>query len=206
MYDGSGTGDVTLQYSDGPFAKDVIYSIYSDQNAAILALKSGEIEFMLNPIGLSTGLKNEVLNSPELSLIANPSNGFRYLAFNMRRSPMKYKGFRQAIGCLTQKEFLQTLLGGAIIPAYSLGPEGNTAWANPDVEQICKDLGEQERFDQAIQYLKGDGFTWAIEPAWDEGTAGNLLPGTGTGLKDPDGKTVPELELLAPGPGYDPPV
>ncbi len=204
MYDGSGTGDVTIQYSDGPYAKDVIYSVYSDQNAAILALKSGEIQFMLNPIGLNTGLKNEVLNSPELSLIANPSNGFRYVAFNMRKSPMKYKGFRQAIACLTQKEFLQTLLGGAIIPAYSLVPEGNTAWANPDVEQICKGLGEQERFDQAIQYLKADGFTWDVEPAWDDSTAGNLLPDTGTGIKDPEGKAIPELELLAPGPGYDP--
>ena len=203
-YDGTGTGDITLQYSEGPFAKDVIYSIYSDQNAAILALKSGEIDFVLSPTGLSAGLKDEVLNSPGLSLIANPSNGFRYLAFNLRTSPMKYKGFRQAIGCLTQKEFLQTLLGGAIIPMYSLIPELNSAWANPNVEQICKGLGEQERFDQAIQYLKDAGFTWAVEPAWDGGTAGNLLPGTGTGLTDPDGKAVPELELLAPGPGYDP--
>jgi peptide/nickel transport system substrate-binding protein len=203
-YFGSGGGDVTLEYTDGPYASDAIYSIYSDQNAAILALKSGDIDFMLNPIGLSTGLKNEVLNSPELSLISNASNGWRYLAFNMRKAPMSFKGFRQAIACLTNKEFLQTLLGGAIIPAYSTVPEGNTAWANPDVPKICYGLSDQDRFNQAIQYLKDDGFTWDVEPQWDEDTAGNLLAGTGTGLKDPNGDPVPTLELLAPGPGYDP--
>jgi len=181
----------------------VIYSIYSDQNAAILALKSGDIQFMLNPSGLNTGLKNEVLSSPELTLIANSSNGWRYLSFNMRKSPMKYKGFRQAIACLTNKEFLQTLLGGAIIPQYSTVPPGNTAWANPDVEKICFGLDEEGRFNQALQYMTDAGFTWDVAPEWDPDNL-DLKAGTGTGLKDPDGKTVPTLELLAPGPGYDP--
>jgi peptide/nickel transport system substrate-binding protein len=202
-YDGEGTGDVTLEYTDGPYASDVIYSIYSDQNAAILALKSGDIQFMLNPSGLNTGLKNEVLSSPELTLIANSSNGWRYLSFNMRKSPMKYKGFRQAIACLTNKEFLQTLLGGAIIPQYSTVPPGNTAWANPDVEKICFGLDEEGRFNQALQYMTDAGFTWDVAPEWDPDNL-DLKAGTGTGLKDPDGKTVPTLELLAPGPGYDP--
>ena len=204
MYDGTGTGDVTLQYTQGPYASDAIYSIYSDQNSAILALKSGEIQFMLNPLGLNEGLKQEVLNSPELTLVANANYGVRYLAFNMRKAPMKFLGFRQAIGCLTDKEFLQTLLGGAIIPVYSMVPEGDTAWANTDVNFLCKGLSEQERFDQALQYMKDDGFTWDVEPQWDDTTAGNLAEGTGTGLKDPDGNAVPALELLAPGPGYDP--
>ncbi len=203
MYDGTGTGDVTLQYTDGPYAKDVIYSIYSDQNAAILALKSGDIQFMLNPSGLNTGLKNEVLGSPELTLIANASNGFRYLSFNMRKSPMSFLGFRQAIACLTNKEFLQTLLGGAIIPTYSTVPEGNTAWANPDVQQICKGMDEEARFNQALQYMTDAGFTWDVTPQWDPDNL-DLMAGTGTGLKDPNGKAVPSLELLAPGPGYDP--
>jgi ABC-type transport system substrate-binding protein len=202
-YDGEGTGDVNLTYTDGPYAKDVIYSIYSDQNAAILALKSGDIQFMLNSLGLNTGLKNEVLNSENLSLIANPAYAFRYLAFNMRKSPMKYKGFRQAIGCLTNKEFLQTLLGGAIIPVYSTVPEGDAAWANSDTEQICKGMDEEARFNQAVQYMQADGFTWDVAPEWDPDNL-DLKVGTGTGLKDPDGKTVPSLELLAPGPGYDP--
>jgi ABC-type transport system substrate-binding protein len=203
MYDGTGTGDVTVEYTDGPYASDVIYSVYSDQNAAILALKSGDIQFMLNASGLNTGLKNEVLSSSELTLIANASNGWRYLSFNMRKSPMKYLGFRQAIACLTNKEFLQTLLGGAIIPAYSSVPAGNTAWANPDVQQICIGLDEEGRFNQALQYMQADGFTWDVAPEWDPDNL-DLKAGTGTGLKDPDGKAVPSLELLAPGPGYDP--
>lgn len=203
VYYGDGTGDVTLEYTDGPYAKDVLYSIYGDQNAALLALKSGEIDFMLTPLGLQSGLKQQVLDSPDLSLIANGSNGFRYLAFNMRKSPMKYREFRRAVGCMIDKEFLQQLLQGAIIPAYSLVPAANTFWANPNTEHLCQGLSGQERFDTAMGMLKEAGFTWDVEPQYDADFA-SLVPGTGTGMKDPEGNAVPEMEILAPGAGYDP--
>ena len=203
VYNGSGEGEVTTQWTSGPYASDVLYSIYSDQNAAILALRNGEIDFILSSLGLQAGLKDQVTSAPDLNLIANASNGFRYLAFNMRKSPMSEMSFRRALGCMTDKEFMQTLLQGAAIPAYSLVPPGNTFWANPDVEQLCKGLSGEERFTQAVQLLTDGGFTWAVEPEWDPDNQ-ELKDGTGTGLKDPSGTTVPELELLAPGPGYDP--
>jgi ABC-type transport system substrate-binding protein len=181
----------------------VLYSIYSDQNAAILALRNGEIDFILSSLGLQAGLKDQITSAPDLNLIANASNGFRYLSFNMRKSPMSEQAFRRALGCMIDKEFMQTLLQGAAIPAYSLVPAGNTFWADPDVEQLCKGLGAEERFTQAVQILKDGGFTWDVDPQWDPDNQ-ELLAGTGTGLKDPGGATVPELELLAPGPGYDP--
>jgi ABC-type transport system substrate-binding protein len=37
VYNGSGEGEITSQYTSGPYASDVLYSIYSDQNAAILS-------------------------------------------------------------------------------------------------------------------------------------------------------------------------
>ncbi len=82
-------------------------------------------------------------------------------------------------------------------------PSGNAFWANPDVEELCKGLGGEERFTEAVKILTDGGFTWTVAPEWDADNQ-ELLDGTGTGLKDPSGTTVPELELLAPGPGYDP--
>lgn len=211
VYNGSGEGEVTTQWTTGPYASDVLYSIYSDQNAAILALRNGEIDFILSSLGLQAGLKDQITSAPDLNLIANASNGFRYLAFNMRKSPMSEMSFRQALACMTDKEFMQTLLQGAAIPAYSLVPPGNAFWANPDVEQLCKGLPtgptdeapDENRFTKAVQILTDGGFTWSVAPEWDADNQ-KLKDGTGTGLKDPNGTTVPELELLAPGPGYDP--
>jgi ABC-type transport system substrate-binding protein len=203
VYNGSGEGEVTSNWVQGPYASDVLYSIYSDQNAAILALRNGEIDFILSSLGLQAGLKDQITSAPDLSLIANASNGFRYLSYNMRKSPMSEQSFRRALTCMIDKEFMQTLLQGAAIPAYSLVPAGNTFWANPDVEQLCKGFSGEERFTEAVQILKDGGFTWDVDPEWDADNQ-ELLAGTGTGLTDPSGATVPELELLAPGPGYDP--
>jgi peptide/nickel transport system substrate-binding protein len=198
VYHGDGTGSVTLEYTDGPYAKDVVYEIYGDEKAAVLALKSGEIDFLLSPQGLQQELKEEVQNSPDLSLIASPPNGFEYLAFNMRKAPMNNRAFRRAVGCMIDKESLPQLVQGGIIPAYSLVPPENTFWANPDAEHLCQGYSDQERFDTAVRILKQSGFSWEAEPEYDPVT-GNVLPDTGTGMRDPDGHLVPDMKLLAPG-------
>jgi ABC-type transport system substrate-binding protein len=206
---GSCSGANVVDYEIGPFVDEVVLSVYPDSNAAVMALTSDEIDYYLSSIGLPTGLKDQVLAEPQLQLVANPSNGWRYLAFNMRTSPGRYKGFRKAIGCVTDKEFMQTLLQGAALPAYSLVPASNTAWANPDVEKLCEGLSAEERFERALTYLndpalnEGGSFTWEVDPVWDPDNQ-EVQAGTGTEMRDPDGVLVPELELLAPGPGYDP--
>ena len=52
---GTPGGDVLTDYTEGPFISETIYSIYSDQNTAVLALTEGEVDFLLNPLGLQAG-------------------------------------------------------------------------------------------------------------------------------------------------------
>jgi ABC-type transport system substrate-binding protein len=203
VYNGSGEGEITTQWTSGPYASGVRFSVYSDQNAAVLALRNGEIDIILSLLGLHSGLQDQINAAPDLNLIANVSNAFRYLAFNMRKSPMSYQGFRKAIGCVTNKEFMQAVSQDDAIAAYSLVPSENIFWANPDVEELCKGLSSQERFNRAMELLNADGFTWAVEPEWDPENE-KLKAGTGSGLTDPAGVAVPELELLAQGPDFDP--
>jgi len=195
VYNGSGEGEITTQWTSGPFASEIIYSIYPDQNAAVLALQAGEIDIILSAFGLHPSLKDQINAAPDLNLIANVSNEFRYLAFNMRKSPMSYKGFRKAIGCITNKEFMETLLQGSAIAAYGLVPPNNTFWATPDIEELCRGLTSEERFNRAIELLSADGFTWAVQPEWDPDNE-KLKAGTGVDLTDPAGNAVPALELL----------
>jgi peptide/nickel transport system substrate-binding protein len=202
-FHGEGGGEVTHEYTEGPYAADVTYSIYTSQDAAVLALTTGEVDFMLTSLGLQRGLQQLVLAEPDLDLIINASNGYRYLAFNTRKFPMSETAFRKAVACLIDKDFMaNTVLAGAAIPVWSQVPEGNAFWYNPDAPRWCDGLTQEERLNTAIGVLKDAGWTWDTEPVWDPNNL-DAIP-RGEGLRGPDGDLVPPLELLAPGPGYDP--
>lgn len=210
VYGGSGEGDVTVEYTDGPFVERAIYSEYGEQSAAYQALKDGEIDFVFNPVSLGQGLRNELAQDPNLSFAVNPTEGFRYMAFNLRKAPMNDLAFRQALSTIIDKEFITSnVLAGAAIPTYTMVDPNQTFWFNenharPGVS-LCEaepdaDCGEL-RFNEAIGILKDAGYTWDVEPAYNPGAG----KGEGAeGLRGPDGALIPELELLAPGPGYDP--
>ena len=199
---GDPTGDKMLEYTVGPFADSTIYSIYGDQQAAVLALKKGDIDFMLNPLGLQRGLQKQLEGQPGLAPVENPSNGFRYLGFNFRKAPMDNKAFRQAVATLIDKEFLtRTVLQGVAIPVYTTVPEGNGFWYNPDVPLIGKGLSRSERTAEAVKLLKDAGFAWEKEPKVSEN---GTVEVEGEGLTMPNGEPMPKLEILAPSAGYDP--
>ncbi len=196
-------GDVLADYTEGPFVSETIYSIYTDQNAAVLALTEGEVDFLLNPLGLQSGLRNEILAAPSLEVAVNEQNGFRYMAYNTRKFPMNQSSFRQAVACVVDKDFMaNTVLGGTAISLDSLVPPGNAYWYNPNLTAPCAGQSSQERVESAVRILKEAGWTWEVEPAWDEGNR-DVIP-KGEGLRGPGGETIDPLTLLAPGPGYDP--
>ena len=200
---GAPTGDPSLEYLEGPYAESTIYSIYGSQDAAVLALKTGDIDFMLNPLGLSSGLQEQLRGEPGPTTIENSSDGVRYLGFNFRKAPMDNKAFRQAVATLIDKEFLvDTVLQGVAIPIYTMVPEGNAAWYNPDVPYIGRGLTRAERIQSAVDLLKGAGFSWETEPRLSED--GQFVEQPGEGLMMPDGQQVPEMEELASTAGYDP--
>ncbi len=207
VYNYSAYGDSgenkALEYTVGPHVDSAIYSIYGSQDAAVLALKKGDIDFMLNPLGLSKGLQEQLQGQEGLTTIENSSSGVRYLGFNFRRAPMDNKAFRQAVATLIDKEFItETVLQGVAIPVYTMVPEGNKAWHNADVPMIGQGLSRGERVTEAVNLLKGAGFTWEKEPRVSED--GKFIEQRGEGLKMPNGDPVPDMSLIAPSAGYDP--
>src|SRR5690606_35203098 len=71
----------------------------------------------------------------------------------------------------------------------------------PGVNVWGEGMSREERLREAVRILKEAGYTWEKEPVVDP-AAGVVEPGVG--LRMPGGDPVPGLELLAPGPGYDP--
>ena len=200
---GEATGNKALEYEVGPHVDAEIFSIYGNQDAAILALTSGDIDYVFNPLGLEKGFQDRIRSAPDLEIVTNPDNGVFYLGFNTRKAPMSIKEFRQAVATVIDKEFVaQSILQGAAIPMYSMVPEGNALWHNPNVKKFGQGLSRGERLMQAVRLLKSAGFTYAEEPEVNDD--GDFVSKRGKGLKMPDGSDVPPLELVAPSPGYDP--
>ena len=117
---------------------------------------------------------------------------------------MDNKAFRQAVATLIDKELVvDTVQQGVAIPVYTMVPEGNGAWYNPDVPLIGIGLTRSERIERAVALLKEAGFTWETELRMSED--GNYVEQHGEGLRMPNGEPVPAMEVLSPSPGYDPP-
>lgn len=222
------SGDET--YTVGPFMSEQTFELYSDQSAAVLALRNGDVDFLYNPLGLQRGLQDQITSDPNLTAVVNATNGFRYMAFNLRREPMSNQGFRDAIAFMINKEYVATsVLQGVAFPLYATVPEGNTNWYNKEVAdafaltytEASTDVrhddapfqtdpdddstvyiatGSEARLHLAVKALKDNGFTWpeGQEPDFQTNA---IVPGSGIML---NGTPVQELEILSPGPGYDP--
>ena len=202
-YFGEATGDKALEYEVGPHVDAEIFSIYGNQDAAVLALTSGDIDYVFNPLGLEKGFQDRIRSAPDLEIVTNADNGIFYLGFNTRKAPMSIKEFRQAVATLIDKEFVaQTILQDAAIPMYSMVPEGNALWHNSNIEKYGQGLTRVQRVTKAVELLKSAGFTFDQEPEVTED--GDFVSKRGEGLKMPDGSDVPALEIIAPSPGYDP--
>ena len=199
---GNAEGEETLRFTSGPYSPNIIFSIYGSQDAAFLALANGEVDYVINPLGLSRGLQEQAERGEGIETYTNADYGMYYLAFNLNKFPMSDYAFRQAFDIVIDKEFVvNSVLGGVVFPMYSTMPPGNGFWHNPDVPKPYVGLSRQERVDMAVQVLTDAGWSWETAPAWNEDTE-DVDPGIG--ILGPDGVEVPEMTILGPGPAYDP--
>lgn len=196
-------------WTEGPNAEEFQFPLYGGQEAAVLALAEGEVDFLLNPLGMQRGFQDQVAENPDLTAIVNPTNGYRFLAFNHSRAPMDDPAFRDALTALINKEFVtENLLQGVAFPLYVILPEGNVAWYNEEVATELETVGyggltDNERRQIAIDLLTEAGYTWETAPAI-EGEGEEATFTAGVGLIDPEGEAVPQLELIVPTASYDP--
>lgn len=208
-----------VSYAQGPFASNFNYPIYGGQEAAVLALANGEVDLLLNPLGMQRGLRDQVVDNEDLTAVVNPTNGYRFLAFNHGRAPMSDPAFRDALTVMINKEYVtENLLQGAAFPLYVLLPEGNEAWYNEEVSAQLAESGyagldDDTRRATAIGLLTAAGYTWpeGQAPGWydadgaysPEPVEGSTYAAAGGDIIGPDGAAIETLELIHPTAGYD---
>ena len=201
-------GDVSgdsFTYSNGPFVGSVEFTLYSDQDAAYLAFQKGDVDFVLNPLGVKRNTFNQLATVPGVELVQNAPNGMRYFAFNTRIFPGSNKAFRQATACIIDKDFIiDSVLQGTVASMDGIIPAALGAWVAPTtgIMAECKELDSVGQWEKSISILQDGGWTatdWGEHP----GNETRAIPPTG--IKGPNGEVPPENMLIyAPGPGYDP--
>jgi ABC-type oligopeptide transport system substrate-binding subunit len=164
-------------------------SVYGSQDAAFLALANGEVDYVLNPLGLSRGLQEQAERGEGIQTYTNADFGMYYMAFNMRKEPMSFPEFREAFDIIIDKDFVvNNVLQGSVFPMYSTMPPGNTFYYNPDTPLPYLGLSREERVNKAVEVLSAAGWTWDVVPAYNPDTQ-DVDPGEG--LKIPTAKRCP---------------
>jgi ABC-type transport system substrate-binding protein len=196
---GGGTrksGDTTTKqvakYTEGPFVDAVVYNLFGSSTASATALIKGDVDYVFNPLGYGKATLDQLDATAGVKVARNSDDGVFYMSFNMRKSPFNYLGFREAVQCVIDKEFVANqLLAGLVIPAYSPVPVGSAFWhrnlTDQEKQTACVGMSEADRQAQAKKYLTGDGFSF----------------NSGGQLVDPNGAVVPQIELLHPNAAYD---
>jgi ABC-type transport system substrate-binding protein len=195
---GEATGTISLQFTYGPYPSAIRYTLYASQDNAVQALRDGDADYVLGGLNISESQVDSLAGEPGIETIVNPANSFVYMAHNMRRSPMDVDEFRRAVATLIDRDYIANVIAYQVQTrtypiAWSVVPEGNAFWYTPTIN-IGKELTRGQRIRDAVDLLSSAGFTWTVQPGWDDGAQQVI---TGQGLHY-SGTLVPALELVSP--------
>jgi peptide/nickel transport system substrate-binding protein len=177
---------------DFPFGRPnfdrALYFSFENEGAAVSALQSGAVDFILGPKGISQEAAAILAGDPAITVVHSPTSSGRFLVFNPARAGLIDSTLRAALSCMIDREALSgQVLQGRAVPFDSFVLPG--VWRKSDPQDPCAGKDEGGRIQDAVEMLKAAGYAWEQEPA---------LGQAGRGLILPDGSAFPPLTLLAP--------
>lgn len=155
---------------------------FPTEEAAVAALEKGEVDAILAPAPVTA-------EGAALHVMTSPTRSVRFLAINAQAPALKEPAIRQALACMLDQRALVDALDGRAAPLASFVPAQAGPWYNADAALPCEGADAGARLAQAVEMLKGAGYTWTQQPK--QGIAGE-------GLAAHDGEPVPSMRLLTP--------
>ncbi|HEX6147292.1 MAG TPA: ABC transporter substrate-binding protein [Acidimicrobiia bacterium] len=179
----------------------VSYTVFSDEAAAVAAMKSGDIDAILDPNGLSEAGSAALDGADGITVERSPANSVRYLGFNLTRAPMSEPAFRRSLALLLDREDIadDLLPGGEA--AYTMLSPANEPWFDQvRAESIAGPYREDiaARLESALSLLQSAGYEWEAAPTLVDGSLAQAV-----GLTIAGAAPAP-LTILTPGDEYDP--
>ena len=179
----------------------IVYTVFGDETTAVAAIKSGEIDAVLDPNGLSEEGVAVLDDTAGVTLERSPANSVRYLGFNLTRAPMSEPAFRRSLALLLDREAVADTLLPEAAAAYTMLSPANGPWFDDEqADSIAAPyLGDLDgRLASALSQLQDSGYVWDTPPAVVDGA---LSQGIGLTIR---GQTPAPLTILTPGDEYDP--
>ncbi len=142
----------------GGYAETLTFMIYTDVNAAVLALESGEVDCISS--SLSSAAQEELESNEGFDLVKVWSLGYGYVSFNYKNPMLADQTVRHAIAMTMDRESLVNIaLGGSamamytpISPVYENLTEGAATFPEFDIDAANALLDEAGYVD-----TNGDG-------------------------------------------------
>ncbi len=183
----------------GPYIDGMIFKVFGTSDAAILAIKKGEIDMFWWRI--QPGYIEELETDENIRLFTNDRSALYYLGFNVRKPPFDDVALRRAIAFLIDRNFIMLrVLQGYGTMMTSIVPPGNTFWHCPDVPEYAdRVLLRGERIQKAYEILEEAGYSWETPPVNEKGEVVEA-----EGLRLPDGAPMEDFTILTPPADYDP--
>jgi len=182
----------------GPYVDGVIYKIFGTSDAAILALKKGEMDMFW--WGIQAGYMEDLQKQEDIRIFRNDRSALYFMGFNVRKPPFNDGVLRRAIATLIDKDFIiNRILQEYGIKMHSLVPPGNKFYYCPDLPLYADGKSREERTKEAYGMLSKAGYTWEVRPVDDSGKVVK-----GEGIRLPNGQPMESFTILTPPADYDP--
>ena len=126
--------EANLDHFSAPKAKRWVLRIIPNVEAALGALRNGELNFLSHYPGDPQILDRLAKETPSITVVSTMDIGMRFLAFNLRRAPFDDLAVRQALNMAANKKAIRSVVykGYATIADSYVSP-ALQFWYNPEV-------------------------------------------------------------------------
>ena len=163
--------NITLKANPNYYAgeaaiKDVKFVFIGDENSALVALETGEIDFMQGPGSLSATSIEHIDTLDNCATVPNLKETYTFMGMNASMPELADPNVRNAIDYAINRDDLCALSGTAV-PAGSMAATKNIAGYQEGFEPRAQDIAKAKEYMAASNYP--DGFKVEIvsgSPAW----------------------------------------
>ena len=163
------------------------YHLFANEDIAVNALRSGDVDSVLNENGISIKNEQDLQKDVSFKIAFNANHGVRFLVINLTRPALTDSAFHQALDCVLDRVSIVRALIAA--PLESFVQEDAKPWYDSRPLDACAGQAGSQRLEQAVAILESAGYIWQKKPTDSE---------SGLGLMSSNGQILPTVTLLAP--------
>lgn len=141
-------------YAGEAAIKDVKFVFIGDENSALVALETGEIDFMQGGGSLSATAVDHINTLDNCTTVANLKETYSFLTLNYSMPELADINVRQAINYAINRDDICTVVGSAI-PAGAMPATENIAGFQPGFDAPAQDLAKAKELMAASAYADG---------------------------------------------------